>query len=280
MNLRERLTHLDRRWLFLLMGLALLAPLLMPLKLPFAQDRMVQDIYDGIEKIPPGSTVLVSSDFDPASAPELYPFSVALYQHLFQRDIKVVVMSLWPAAPPLVTKAIDEVKKGVGGKPGFANKQYGTDYINLGFRPGEILVIKSVSDDIRSVYSADTQGGRLDSYPIMNGVNGMKDFAAMINVSAGYPGIKEWVQQVQSRYGVRMACATTAVAALDYIPYYKSGQLFGLSAGMKGSADYEKILGVDGKAISGLDTQNIGHLLIIFAIVLGNAVYFLGRRKP
>jgi hypothetical protein len=111
----------------------------------------------------------------------------------------------------------------------------------------------------------------------MRGIRTYGDVAFLINISAGYPGIKEWVQQVVSIYGVKMVGGTTGVSAPEYYPYYQSRQLLGLLEGLKGAAEYEKLLGCIGSATRGMDAQSTGHWAIVFFIVLGNVVYFLRR---
>ena len=76
-----------------------------------------------------------------------------------------------------------------------------------------------------------------------------------------------------------------AVGGPDYIPFYKSKQLIGLSIGMPGSAQYEKLVwngkppeGVQLLATAAMDVLNIGHLLIILLVVLGNIAFFITRR--
>jgi hypothetical protein len=55
-------------------------------------------------------------------------------------------------------------------------------------------------------------------------------------VSAGNPGAKEYVQYVGTRNKLPMIAACTAVSTTDLAPYYQTGQLIGLVAGMAGSA--------------------------------------------
>jgi hypothetical protein len=58
---------MDRRYVFLGMAVAMIVPMLVPMTLGFEVDERVQALYDEVEQVPPGSTVLISADFDPAS---------------------------------------------------------------------------------------------------------------------------------------------------------------------------------------------------------------------
>ena len=92
--------------------------------------------------------------------------------------------------------------------------------------------------------------------------------------------MKEYVQVVQSQYGIPMIAACTAVSGPDYVPYYDAGQLKGLAAGMKGAAEYEELVGMPGSAVAGMVAQSASHLLLVAFIVFGNVMFFLSRRRP
>jgi hypothetical protein len=98
-------------------------------------------------------------------------------------------------------------------------------------------------------------------------------------VSAGYPGTKEWVQQVVSRFHVPMVAGVTAVSAPEYYPYLQAGQLHGLLGGMAGAAEYEILVKAPGLATRGMDAQSLAHLFIAFMIILGNLAFVRGSKK-
>jgi hypothetical protein len=276
-HLLNRFLKLDRRWIFLFMALCILTPLIVPFGLPFTPDPAVVALYDAIEELDEGSVVIVSCDYDPGSKPELQPFTEALFQHLFRKNLKVVVSCLWPAAPPLVNEAIakaleDEEIAGLELK----EKQ---DYINLGYKDGRQLVMLGMGESIFQTFPTSYDGTPLAQIPLMQQVKKLSDSDLFVNVSGGSPGTKEWVETAQGRFGLTMVASCTAVMAPDNIPYYESGQLRGLAGGMKGSADYETLVGRPGAATKGMDAQSFGHLLIILFILLGNVAFFTTRGK-
>jgi len=278
-----RFQNMDRRWIFLGMAIAILLPMLAPSEANFSVDRPVRDIYDAVEALPPGSAVYVSADFDPGSRPELEPFYRAILHQLFGRDIKVVAGTLWASAPPLVLPILREVAESHG-------KVYGEDWCFLGFKDGKELAIKAIGENIPKTFPTDFQQTPIGDLPVAAGFKQLKDFNLLVLVSAGFPGIKAYVLQVQGQYNLRMVGATTAVSGPDYIPYYKAGQLVGLSAGMPGSAQYEKLVFIDADpkpkvmperllGIEALNVLNLGHLFIVALIILGNLAFFITRPK-
>jgi hypothetical protein len=284
----ERLAGFDRRWIFLVMGLAIVVPLLFPLNIPFKPSPMVKALFDTIENLDEGDVVYVSVDLDPASTPELEPFFRAVMLHLKRKNIKMAIGTTWYQAPPLLERWIREVVEpqqattGTDGYEGKSDRPYrkNVDYAYLGFREGRDVAINKLGSDLRGNYdhrAADMTP--LDEIPLMNGKRRLADFDLVVLVSAGAPGAKEFVQQVQTRYGIPMVASVTSVMTTDLSPYYQSDQLLGLAGGMLASAEYEQLVGKPGLGAKAADVLNVGHLVVILAILFGNFVYFAGRRR-
>ena len=267
------LETLDRRWIFLTMGLLVLVPLLFPLSLPLSVSPPARSFYEAIEKVPDGSTVLMSCDYDPSAKPELVPMTRTALRQLFRKNCKVVVTVLWDGGPGLVDNVLREVAAESGGR-----KQYGVDWVNLGYKEGREDVMVLMGQGIAHAFPRDYRGIDVTTLPIMHGVRDYSSFPLLVSISAGYPGTKEWVQQVQSRFHLRMVSGCTAVSAPEYYPYLQSGQLIGLLGGMAGAAEYEKLAGEKGAATRGMDAQSLAHVFVALMILAGNALQWSRRR--
>jgi hypothetical protein len=115
----------------------------------------------------------------------------------------------------------------------------------------------------------------------MQDVRDYSSFPLLVNMSAGYPGTKEWVQQVQARFHLPMVAGVTAVSAPEFYPYLQSGQLLGLLGGMAGAAEYERIRGEPagaGSAQRGMDAQSLAHAFVALCILLGNMILWRKRK--
>ena len=62
---------------------------------------------------------------------------------------------------------------------------------------------------------------------MMDGVTNLRDMDLILNISAGYPGLKEWIQFGGDPSGVAIAGGVTAVSAPLLYPYYPA-QMFGI----------------------------------------------------
>lgn len=272
MKLLKRLENLDRRILFLLVGLAVIIPLIVPLGLPVDITKPVKDVYDRVDRLTEGSLVVVSCDYDPGSEAELSPATAAFLEHCFRRNLRVYMMGLWPAGPDLGNMAMQEIASKY-------NKVYGVDYVNIGYRPGGPVMLVSLGRDFRDLVRADYAGVPIDSFPLGRAVKSARDIDFVMTLSAGDPGVLHWIIYFNARYGTPIGAATTAIMAPQQYPYLSSGQLVGLLGGLKGAAEYETLVNMKARAVAGMDSQSIVHLLLVVFIVIGNIILFYQKRK-
>lgn len=273
MKFWEFLGNIDRRVIFLIIGLSVFIPLLAPIKLPVIPTPTTEDVYNAIDTLAVGSKVLVSFEYGPSTQPEIEPMAIALMRHLFRKEAEVVGMALWPDGQFMSTLVFDRIADQEFGHT------WGEEYVNLGFRPGGEAVIKGIAREFRANYTQDVRGNPVGDLPIMEGVYSIKDFDFIFSLSAGYPGTVEWVLYASDPYDIPMSSGTTAIQVNEVIPYVKGGQIYGILAGMSGAAEYEKLLEAPDDATKFMDAQSIAHLIIVMFIVVGNVSYLVQRRK-
>ncbi len=278
------LTTLDRRWIFILMAFAVGIPVLTRQTFPEAPTPMTEKIFDAVENLPEGSVIYLAFDYDPGSAPELAPMATAFVRHCCLKKHKMIFGTLWPTGTPLLDQNIRNVILAEFPDAGF---QYGRDYVNLGYRPGMEVAIKGIATDIRKVYTTDINGTSLDAIPLMKNIKNVLDTDLILNVSAGDPGTKQWVQYAGTLGKIDIGAGVTGVQAPQLYPYYPD-QLIGMLAAIKGAAEYEAALGKKypqyadpnkNAAIQRMGPQLFAHLLMVGLIVLGNVVHFANRAR-
>tara|TARA_B110000046_G_scaffold4954_1_gene5279 strand:+ start:3486 stop:4325 length:840 start_codon:yes stop_codon:yes gene_type:complete len=267
-----KFSKMDRRWIFLIIGLSVLLPLFFPIGLPIRATGTTQRVYDSFDTLEPNSKVLLSCEYGPSTKPEIHPMVIAVLHQLFRDNHKVYVTCLWPDGQFLASEALREVAGDYG-------KVYGEDYVILGYRPGSEAVIKGMVRDLRAIFSTDVKNTKVEEIPMMEGVYKFEDFDFLFSASAGFPGSLEWMQYATDNTDVKMSTGTTSIMVNDIMPFVVSDQIQGILAGMPGAAEYEKLVGKKGVGTSGMDAQSFAHLVIVFFIVFGNIGYFIERKK-
>ena len=278
------LGSLDRRIIFLIVGLSVLIPLLKPewIDLPIRPTPESQIVFDEINKLNAGDKMLLSFEYSPSTKPEIHPMAIAILKHLYAKNIQVYGFALWPDGNFMSTEAFSEVSDDY-------DKKYGVDYVNLGYKPGGEAVIKGIASDIRTLYPADLQGTSINDIPMMKDVVNIEDFDFVFSLSAGYPGSKEWVQYACDPKNIPLSTGCTSIQVTDIMPYVENDQIRGILAGMPGAAEYEslveaelqkmEIVGKPGEASGMMAAQSIAHVVIVLFIIFGNISYFITRKK-
>ncbi len=271
----ERLQTLDRRWIFLILFLAVAGSLLFPHTLHVAVEPYVQKAYDTLDLLKPGDKVLMAFDYGPSVAPEIHPAALAMLRHSFERGAKVVMYTLWNEGLPFLDASIQHVAVPMG-------KRENIDYVNLGFKWGGLQgssVIEGMGSNLKAVFPVTHEGVPYDQVPILQGVKGYRDFKVLIAVSAGSPGVDEYVRYANARYSIPIVAAVTRVSAPKEFPYVNGKQIYGLCSGLVGSAEYEELIHHPGLGIAGLFALSVANLVVIAFIVFGNLIYFWGRKS-
>jgi len=275
LTIRGRLV--ERRIVFLYVGIAVALPLFMTLSQKITISPEVEAVYNTLEELPEGSKVLVSFDYDPPSAPELQPMAEAFLYYCFEHDLKVIMMGLWPQGPMQANLAIEKVLSDEKIKS--KNLKYGEDYVNLGFQAGYEFVIQRMGSDFRSMFPTDYRGTPYEQIPLVKNVKNFSNIDYCFNLSSGFPGTREWVQIAVDRYGVTLGAGNTAVQAPQMYPFMRAGQLVGLLGGMVGAAEFEFLTKWIGKGTKFMISQSFAHVIVIAFIIIGNVAFFRSKRK-
>jgi hypothetical protein len=272
-----RLRDFDRRWIFLAIGLVAVLFLRIPLGLSFRPSEQTKGFFEAVESVERGSTVFLAVDYGPSSQAEILPMHEAVVERFLRRDVRIVSASVWETGPPL-TENVFTLAASRLEKEGI-QKQYGVDFVNLGFKAGTDVALAKIGSSIREAFPLDYRGTPVEEIPIMKGVENFDQISLLCEMSAGDPGARQWLQQVQKRYEVRMIAGVTAVMAPDLYSFYQSKQIEGFLGGLVGAAEYEYLLERPGAGMGGMNVQSIAHFLILGFVLLGNVIYVLERRR-
>lgn len=271
-NIWQKLLNLDRRWIYIAIGLAVFLPMLLAVDLPVTVTSEVQSVYDKIESLPEGTVIMVPMEYSPDTMAELQPMSKSVLRHCFSRGLKILSTALQIHGVLLIEQDLRTVAKEYG-------KVYGEDYVFLGYKPNPDMIILNMGENFRIPFPKDYYNIDLNDLPMMKGISNYSNVACIVNINAT-SGVDSWINYANGRYGAELALGVTAVIATDYYAFLQSGQIFGLMGGLKGAAEYEKLNGQKGIATRGMTSVSVAHVVIILFIIIGNIAFFAtGRGK-
>ena len=313
MKIFEQLQQIDRRWIYLVLAIAIFLPLIFPFNSPTYTTRPTEDIYRLVDSFtpPPGvapiehnRAFLLCFMHDASTMSELFPMELALLRHAFERNIKVFTLTFLPTAAPLIDLAINTVREE------FPYVRSGVDYVNFGYKLGTLYlpIVLGMGEDIAAAVEIDAEGRQISTLPIMTNIRNYNEMNLVIDFTGSSPG-GAWLTYARPRFGVNVAVGVTAVSAADAYPFLQTGQFIGMLAGLKGAAEYEKLVEVFAatgrdfnpeilrrerrniefsitnedipysfkQARIGMNAQSIAHILIIVFILIGNIGYFVQK---
>ncbi len=267
----DKLRNINRSWLYAGFLLVTLFPLVFPIPLPVNVTSTTEGIYDTVDALKPGDAVLLSIEFAADMSAELYPGIEAVYKHIVSKpDVRIVLVATTADGPMFIQQLLDTIDAG--------DNHYGTDIVNLGFLPGGESAIAALCQDVHKTFPRDYYGTDLGTLSAMKGLKSIADFALIINDSAGGLGPVGWIRQAHTNYGVTVATILGQDMALSALPYISSNQLSGLVAGLRGAAEYEKLLGAVGKGTAGMGAQSFAALYFLVLLIVANIGY-LGQSR-
>ena len=106
------LSALDRRFVFLLMALVVLVPMLFSIPVPFEVGEPARNAYNAIDSLPSGSVLMLSVDYDATSYPECQPMIEAVVHHAFRNDLRIILIGNIPTVL-LAYGTVDEIQERV-----------------------------------------------------------------------------------------------------------------------------------------------------------------------
>ena len=277
--------NLDRRVIYTLVMLCVGIPLIWPLGLDFTPTEEVRAAYRDMEALEAGDTIVISCDYGPSSMPETHPMYIALLHQCFRKGIRPIILTLVPSGPGLAAKGLREVANftDANGALLYPDLEEGRDYAFLGYKSGGSAVMLGIGQSFTTTFPKDYFGNPTDQMQLFREISALGDCQYIFDVaSVGYPEF--WVPYASERENVPLSVCCTAVSAAQYYPYYKAGQFHGLVGGMKGSAEYEKLVGMEkilGRipdATMGMDAQSFVHIMIVLAIIIANIFFVLQGR--
>lgn len=268
---RDAATSLTiRRWIFLGLFVAIGVAMASDVRITTTPSDQTNRLFDFIDSIPSGSAVLVSFDHEASSLPEIQPIALALLRHAFAKDLHLVGMALYPEGTAIGYRLMEQVATESG-------KEYGIDYVYLGFRPQYIAAILSMAESFPRTFPEDYLDNLYEDLPVLEGIENYDDVAAVLSIADGSL-TTHWMEYGAAQRDLTVLAGVTAAMVTTYDPYLASGQMTAMMGGLRGAAEYEQLIGHGGSGSRGMLAQSTAHIYVIVLIVLGNVAYWRSRR--
>ena len=273
-SLWDQIQNIDKRIFYWILFIGLMVPYISPLGLPVAVTPSTQAYFDKLNSLPAGSVVVLSINSGVSAWGDCLPAMTATVKLIVQKNLKLVVWGMGQVDIDLTWAKIQSQVPALG-----TTYKYGTDFVYFGYIPSQETTISLLRDNIRGVFPQDKNGTPIDNIPMMKSITGAKDIAAVC--SSDTADVQTYYVKLWKNGPTNTPVAELGIAMNKSgdMPYFLSGDEFGLVAGSRGGAELEKLAGALGDGTVTMDAINISHILIVLAIILANIAYFVTRGK-
>ena len=278
---RERLVRIsgmDRRYIFLVMGITVVLPFLLPVRFEAKPSEQTLEFAAALDAaIDREGPLFMELAFGNQTVSELEPITLAVMRRIFAAKKQTIFFTTYETGAAFTRRYLAALAPEYG-------LTYGEDYAVLGFAAAYTISMYNMGISIDKVFHKDDRGTPIADLPILKGVKSLKDASALICIASN-SNPRFWVNYAVEPHGVRFLMAGTAVDATNYFPFLQTGQVKGLIAGGRAGAEYEGLLYKQGiltelgDASRGLGSQSLSLLVIMAFIVVGNIGYFAGRKR-
>jgi hypothetical protein len=271
-SLIDKLTYIDRRYIFVLQLALMVLVIYVPIGLPISVGQNTQDAFDAIDNLAPGSFIIFNGELSPTSEAELGPGTLAFMHHMYSLDVKIIHVLFRAESAPGIHAWYDS------GQIDMHGKEYGVDYVFLGYVPGEETAMVAFEDDILGIISVDAYGNDLASMPIIQEFKGGFNGDLLVSTSGGYNEMRMY-RTISVPNNIPAVAQLQGVHVPEYTPFYPDAGLVGYLSSQRGGAEYEKLVGKLGLGTQAMDAQSLIHLLAIAAIIMRNITYQIQKGK-
>jgi len=281
-NIWEKMLNIDRRWIFLSIGVVSIIPFLIGIGMPITTTTEVESIFTYVDSLGKEDAMFISFDYAPGTQAECTPMAVAVLRHAFHNSVPVFLTAYFPLGHGMAVAGLEYVTNptipgyyesvsfdewaefrnaGIIDKDelliawendgnalpdGAAGWVFeGRDYALLGYAPLFHLVILGMTSSIANQYPQDAHGNSVTEMPMLIEHKSLREVDLAVT-TAGSSACRSWIVYAREKIGTPIAFGVTAVMATDYMPYIQSGQIIGQMGGLRGAAEYEVLLAENG----------------------------------
>jgi hypothetical protein len=250
-----------------------------PGSLPLNAGDPVIAFYNQVEQYPEQSSVLLVMDFESGYTAEMRSALDGLVERLYEKNVNIAMISTLPTGPVLA----EEIAQSIWLSYFSAHPEInGTDYqnrvINLGYLPGgSAAMMQFVNYPRQSVHYSfrDTTPTSVWDSQALAAIQSSNDFAGVIVVTDSQAISRNWIEQSTLRSLNNLLFITSAQTYSMILPYWQTGQVKGLIAGIYQGYSYRTLLNQSDGLVAKWFSYQFGMNLVTLVAVLLTIIFII-----
>ncbi len=222
-------------------------------------------LYDQIEALRNGQSVLIAHDYQPAASGELHTAAAGVVDHLMKQGTYLSFISTSPTGPALAEHFLTTTQE----EHNYIHTQ---QYINLGYLPGESAGLLSFVIAPKQIIPLAFDGSNAWGSPPLLKVDTINDFAMILVITDDPDTAKTWIEQVGTILeNTPLTMVVSAQVEPLIQPYFRASPqlLKGYVSGIIDSMNYEQLLGKPNLASKAWLPFNMGIIITVGTIFIG-----------
>jgi hypothetical protein len=245
-----------------------------PLPDPQEVPQELEDLRGQVEALAANTTVLVAFDYDPGFSGEMEASAAAVLSHLIEKRVPLLFVSTNPLGPVLAERLAKQQVEELNGQLLANTSPYTTSlFTNLGYIPGGIAGLRAFSETPAKIFPRALDNQEVwATAPLTTGAT-LSGFTLALVITDNPDTARAWIEQAGPVLEPAPLLMVLSAQAEPIIrPYYDSGQVQGMVAGLAGGAAYENKRGRDGLASEYWDAFSLSLLVATILILIGGLV--------
>jgi len=228
--------------------------------------------YRLINSLPVDRPVLVAADFEAGLSGEIGFTAQSVLENLMLLNSPMAVLSTNPVGSTLLDQMLKQSQQTISAY------DLTNNVIRFGYLAGGSVGIQSLAANVRTAIPLTADLTDAWNAPSLQKIHSLSDFSALVIITDDADSGRYWVEQVQPFLnGIPLILVTSAQAAPMLQPYYGSGQISGLVAGVNGGSAYEQIMQLPGSSSYFFGAYQVVILGIVVILLIGGLVSYFYR---
>ncbi len=257
----------DRRYVYLVLFLVMVGPLLRPIGMPITVSPDTFQYYNVLQQVQPGDKIFFTLNTEFSGYNEIQSGIIATMRVLVEKHARVC----FGVAHVEATIIPDLVIKAVQAEMTANDYQYGRDYVILGYIMPNEAAVAAGAEDFHGVVTQDWLG-RPIAGTFLDEITNWEDWDLITDFTTGI--CTGYIINHYALRGTPMIINCIGVSIASEKPYLDSGIIQGLLQSMRGGAELEFLIGHPGPGLTAMDGFSFGHYMLIIFILVGNVGYF------
>ena len=279
-GIAKRIAQIDRRVYYACLFIITTILLLFPIGLPLTISPEVRAAYDMIDSLQPGDIVIINFCLSASGYSQLAGACNSMISHVFEKPgVKIIFTATADQAPIMLEGIIENngnLMQGYSDFPYYEihGKQYGVDWINMGYYPGLFKWIASLAADFRNALGVnDWYGVNIRTFLDDNNIQNAQDIDLIISFDSD-DGAGDFMRFFYLEYGTPVIESMIGVMVAGAIVQYNAGNYAAIVPSIRGAAEYQFLTNYPGFALTQMDAFSIIQFFLILLMLLGNIGYY------